>query len=369
MPSDHGLPPLRFDPIFKEKIWGGRSLERKLNKAIPFGHNIGESWELSAVPGDDSVSSSGLYAGKTLPFIFERERERLVGMRDFPMFPLLYKFIDSNDKLSVQVHPADSEPTAGAPAVFGKTECWFVVDARPGAQIICGLKEGVGLQEVREAVLRDRLPEQCNYISIKPGDVIYVPAGTVHALLDGVLVYEVQQSSDTTFRLYDWGRTEKNGVSRPLHVHESLGALDAAFHDRHKIPPVIIADDKGVHHAVRAVSRYFALEEYRNESALTIVLKEKNSFQVVSVLDGELTYCGWHGTERILKGQTVLIPACAAPLDLNADDATHFLVSYVPDIKTDIVSPLLKKGVSQEAIAGLGGNPFRNDVIAALAAH
>jgi mannose-6-phosphate isomerase len=361
MPDDCGLRPLFFEPIFKEKVWGGQALKHKLAKNIPSGKSIGESWELSAVPGDESVCRSGIYEGKSLPYIFEREGERLAGRRRVPAFPLLYKFIDSNQKLSIQVHPADCASQTGETPVAGKTECWFVVDARPGAHIICGLRENVTVHDVEKAAEVNRVPELCNRVPVRSGDVIFVPAGTVHALLEGVMIYEVQQTSDTTYRLYDWGRTD---ASRPLHLRQALRALDAASHDRHVISPVALSEEKGFFHAIRVVSRYFALEEYRTEALPAISLGAKNSFQVVTVLDGEIMYAGEGGGSRLTKGQTLLVPASAAPLEMSAAVPAHFLVSYVPDIREHIIGPLLEKGVSREAIIGLGGNPFRNDVAA-----
>ena len=366
MPCDHGLPPLNFEPIYKEKVWGGRALEKKLAKKIPHGVNIGESWELSAVPGDESTALSAPYSGKTLPFIFEREKERLVGKGRLPFFPLLYKFIDSHEKLSIQVHPKDRPAQAGTPEVFGKTECWFVVDAKPDAHIICGFQKGTSLQDVKDALKQDRLPEVCNFVPVTSGDVVFVPGGTVHALLENVLIYEVQQTSDTTFRLYDWGRIDKNGVSRPLHVREALRSIDVNGHDRHAIAPVAVANEKGVYHAVRVACRFFALEEYRLAASSALALSPKNSFQVVTMLYGELAYPGAGGEERLAKGQTALIPACLGPLPLHSEGPAHFLVSYVPDMKADIINPLLKNGVSKEAIAGLGGNPASNDIIGVL---
>jgi mannose-6-phosphate isomerase len=363
MPGDHGFPPLIFETIYKEKVWGGRALQGKLNKNIPCDVNIGESWELSAVPGDESKSLSPPYAGKTLPFIFEKEKERLVGNGRFPSFPLLYKFIDSNEKLSVQVHPADREAKNGVSPALGKTECWFIVDAKPGAQLICGFRKGVGLADVKDGVERGNLPQLCNYVPIKSGDVVFVPAGTVHALLDGVLIYEMQQTSDTTFRLYDWGRTDKNGNSRPLHVKESLQALDMNFHDKHKISPITLKEEKGVFRFLRVVCRYFALEEYRVEASSQFVLESKSSFQVLTVLDGAIMIPGFCA---IGKGQTVLLPASIGRLSIALDTSAHLLASYVPDIAAEIVKPLLRQGVSREALIGLGGNPFRNDVMAAL---
>jgi mannose-6-phosphate isomerase len=367
MASSCGFLPLLFKPIFKEKIWGGRALEEKLGKKIPAGKMIGESWELSAVSGDETAARTGPYAGKLLSLVFALEKDRLVGSRHFPVFPLLYKFIDSNADLSLQVHPADRKGSDGAVA-SGKTECWYVVDAKPDARLICGFKEGVSLQDIRDAVAMERLPQLCNYVPVKPGDVFFVPSGIVHALLDGILIYEMQQTSDATYRLYDWGRPEQAGESRPLHIREALQALDMRPYSQCRITPVSLRGEKGVRHALRVACRYFALEDYWADAAAHIALGPRDSFQVVTVLDGVLEYPGVGGRERIAKGETALVAACQGELCLSTAGPAHFLVSYVPDIASDIVEPLREQAVSDETIAALGGDPGHNDVLPALKA-
>jgi mannose-6-phosphate isomerase len=333
-PSACDFPPLLFKPIFKEKIWGGRTLEHKLNKKIPPGKRIGESWELSAVPGDESLAQNGPFAEKPLSFIFASEKERLVGNRRFHKFPLLYKFIDTDDKLSLQVHPADQEQ-GGETISYGKTECWYIVDAKPGAQLIFGFQQNVGLKDVRDAVVMERLPQLCNYVSVKPGDVVFVPPKIVHALLDGLLIYEIQQTSDATFRLFDWRRPASKGIPRPLHISEALQTLDIHLHPEHIIKPVVCTEEKGVRHSVRIACRYFALEEYCTDASSQILLGPKDSFRVVTTLEGMVEISGLVCHERISKGETALIPACQGAFHLCTEGPAHFLISYVPEIASD----------------------------------
>jgi mannose-6-phosphate isomerase len=355
------LSPLVFFPLFKEKVWGGRGLGQRLGKAIPAGVPIGESWEISAVPGDESIARSGPYSGKTLPEICAKEATGLLGniSEGSVSFPLLYKFIDANDRLSVQVHPDDERARSQSPGAFGKTECWYIVDAKPGTEVLCGFKQGVRLSDVKNAVLDNSLPSLCNYLSIKPGDVVFVPAGTVHATLAGTLLYEVQQTSDTTFRLYDWGRTGADGKPRALHVDAALGALDLTYHTRHIIQPAPLAAPRSVYHALRVACKYFALEEFMVPGENELTLFAKRSFRVITVLSGSLTIAS---RDIIAKGETVLVPASMGNVRCLGESNTHFLVSYVPDLFTEIISPLRRQHCTDETIELLGGNPLKNDI-------
>jgi mannose-6-phosphate isomerase len=357
------LSPLVFFPIFKEKVWGGQGLRQRLDKAIPADTPIGESWEISAVPGDESIARGGPYPGKTLPEICAREAEELLGAVFGPAsFPLLYKFIDANDRLSVQVHPDDERARSQSPGAFGKTECWYIVDAKPGTEVLCGFKQGVRLSDVKNAVLDNSLPSLCNYLSIKPGDVVFVPAGTVHATLAGTLLYEVQQTSDTTFRLYDWGRTGADGKPRALHVDAALGALDLTYHTRHIIRPAPLAAPRSVYHALRVACRYFALEEYKFLGPGECTVPAKRSFRVITVLSGSLTLSSGPVQDVFAKGESALIPASIGDLPCSGEPGTHFLVSYVPDLPAEIISPLRMLGYADETIELLGGNPSKNDI-------
>ncbi len=362
-----GKQPLLFNPIYKSKIWGGQSLREKLGKNLPESQPIGESWEISGYGDDQTVVCDGEFSGKTLGEVFRQLGADLVGPRvgtDMP-FPLLYKFIDAHDKLSVQVHPTDKQAVTNGWGDYGKTECWYVVDAKPDARIVVGFRDGVTPEDVRRCIKDVTLDSILNYIPVTAGDVLFMPAGTVHAILDGTLIYEVQETSDTTFRLYDWGRLDESGVSRPLHIEESLQVLDTSYHTEHKIPSVECPDIPGGYHAYRVACRYFALEEFRLPAGATITPAAKSSFCGITVLDGSLQIGNEHSV-RLEKGRSMLIPAAAEGFALTADASVHFMLSYVPDLTGDVVEPLRKCRVSDDTILRLGGARSSNDLVACL---
>lgn len=359
--------PLFFNSIYKSKIWGGRSLREKLGKDLPESEPIGESWEISGYGDDQTVVSEGELSGKALGEVFDKLGTDLVGPRigtDMP-FPLLYKFIDAHDKLSVQVHPTDKQATANGWGNYGKTECWYVVDAKPDARIVVGFRDGATKEDVRRCIEEVTLDSILNYIPVSSGDVLFMPAGTVHAILDGTLIYEVQETSDTTFRLYDWGRLDDSGVSRPLHVEESLKVLDTAYHTEHKIPPVECRDISGVYHAYRVACRYFALEEFRIPTGTKVTPPSKSSFCAITVLDGVVSI-ETDGIVGLEKGRSTLIPASAVGFSVTADESAHLMLSYVPDLTKDIVEPLRKCSISDDDIIRLGGARNGNDLVAFL---
>jgi mannose-6-phosphate isomerase len=216
--------PLKFEDLFLEKIWGGRALEKRLAKRLPPGANIGESWELSEHKSASSIVKNGDFKGTPLPELIKQYPEEILGpdtAAKSGRLPLLYKFIDANDRLSIQVHPDDAY--AGAHENdLGKTEAWVVVHADPGAKLICGLKRKLSRAEIESGIQNNNLETLLNEFEVQTGDVIYVPAGTVHAIESGTLIYEVQEVSDITYRLYDWGRAGMDGKPRALHVAQSL---------------------------------------------------------------------------------------------------------------------------------------------------
>jgi mannose-6-phosphate isomerase len=363
MPDHKGLSPLFFDPLFKEKVWGGNGLKKSLGKNIPDNVPIGESWEISGVPGDESVCRTGEFAGKSLSEILFQEKSRLVGdSLESGEFPLLYKFIDAHDKLSVQVHPNDEQARSKKAGNFGKTECWYIVDAKPGAQLICGLAKGVGFSEVKNALYGGRLDEICNYVSVRPGDVVFVPAGTVHATFENILLYEVQQTSDTTYRLYDWKRLDSSGKSRPLHIDEALDVLDLTVNEHHKIEPLALSPIPQVNHLLRLACRYFALEEFQVDSNAEFPLAPKKSFRVMTSLNGPISLISAHGAATLHHGESVLIPAATASLRCSGAAGAHFLLSYVPDLSGEIIAPLRSLKYSDDRIVRMAGNPSKNDL-------
>ncbi|MBD3392729.1 MAG: mannose-6-phosphate isomerase [Chitinivibrionales bacterium] len=367
MTSTPSLGPIRFEPIIREKIWGGHSLRTRLAKSVLPEAPAGESWEVSGFAGDRTRVISGGPKGATLDDLIASHGRDLLGpVVPNRAFPLLFKFIDAGDRLSVQVHPDDAGARANGWGDFGKTECWYVVDAAPGQEIVMGFKEGVTREDVRRGIEAATLDTLLNYLRIEPGDVLFVPAGTVHAILGGTLLYEIQESSDTTFRLYDWGRTGAGGAPRPLHVEESLQVLDMTWHDRHKIPPLAVHDGAGWAHLFRVACRYFALEEFRFSAAVTIALPPKQSFKTLAVLSGAGTLLYDGGEISLGLGQSVLVPASQKSVRLQAGQDMHVLLTSVPDLKTEVIGPLQKQGFSNDEIEMLGGHRPVNDLASVL---
>ena len=225
------MPPLTFEPILKRIRWGGRRLGTVLGKPIGDASDYAESWEVVDHGDDQSVVDDGPLAGRTLSELVREDGDRLFGrsletLRRPDQFPLLIKFLDASDRLSVQVHPDDELARRYDAAENGKTEAWVILDAEPGAVLYAGLRPSVDAASLRRAVEEDRVEEVLHTIPVTAGQCIFIPAGTVHAIGEGVLLAEVQQSSDLTFRLSDWGRVGADGKPRQLHLEESIEATD-----------------------------------------------------------------------------------------------------------------------------------------------
>jgi len=356
--------PLLFDPIYKEKIWGGINLNRVLGKDADPLVKTGESWELSGYGPESSIVTAGEFSQKSLEYLCNHFQTDIFGAsKASSVFPLLFKFIDAQDNLSVQVHPNDEDAVAYNWDKRGKTECWYVVDAKPNAKIIVGFKEGISLADIKGAIEAQKLDTLLNTIDITSGDVLFIPAGTVHAILEGTLLYEVQETSDITLRLYDWARVDVNGVGRELHVAESLKVLDTDFHNEHKIAPVIIEEDASFTRSFRVACRYFALEEYHSKKNVSCKLPSRNGFQVLTVIQGAVSIASDGAGIDLASGKTSLIPAAAKNVRLNLGEKSVVLVSWVPDMRTDIIEPLRKNGLDDAVIAALGGYRTNNDIL------
>jgi mannose-6-phosphate isomerase len=214
--------PIKLQPVFKDYIWGGNNLRDKFHKKsdLPC---LAESWELSVQPGNCSVVSNGIYSGKPLNEVFDIDRERILGKNcnRFKDFPVLIKLIDAKENLSVQVHPDDEYAKLNF-GLSGKSELWYVCDARPGAKIILGFKRVITKEEFQRYITENTLSDVVNEMPVKKGDVFFVKAGTLHAIGKGVIIAEIQQNSDLTFRVYDYGRVDNNGLQRKLHIEDAL---------------------------------------------------------------------------------------------------------------------------------------------------
>ena len=221
------LYPFVFRPIFKDRIWGGRELERLYGKIIPAGQPTGESWEISDRPGDASVIANGPLAGKDLRWLMENHAAEILGGAKpaaAGRFPLLCKILDAREKLSLQVHP----PASRAAELKGepKTEMWFIADAAPDAGLYVGLKRGVTRAGFEKKISDGSVADCFHRIPVKAGDVMFLPSGRVHAIGDGLVIFEIQQNSDTTYRVFDWNRFGLDGKPRELHIAQSLASID-----------------------------------------------------------------------------------------------------------------------------------------------
>lgn len=277
-PSDPLRAPLTFHPRLKDYVWGGRNLERLFGRRLPEGVTA-ESWDISAHRSAPTLVDSGPLAGISLPDLATRYGTRLVGRRtrgasDRIAFPLLFKLLDANQPLSVQVHPSDAHAARTRPGETGKTgktEMWYILHAEPGAEVILGLAPGVDPATLRNAASAGRIEQLLNRVAVRPGDAVLVPAGTIHAILPGVVLAEVQQSSDITYRLYDWERPGPEDGGRELHVEQALAAAGVGHNpDPASVSPllqppgvqspVVMEDRNGVRREVLAACDKFVVE-------------------------------------------------------------------------------------------------------------
>jgi mannose-6-phosphate isomerase len=343
-------------------------LHRVLGKGSAQDDRMGESWELSDRPEAPTPIRGGAFDGRTLSVVLSGDAQALLGdlseMGEQQVdggFPLLYKFIAAREKLSVQVHPG-----AGSPVGEPKTECWYVVEAAPGAELIVGVAPGGrGREETLELLKSSRCEMILSRLPAHRGDVFFIPAGTVHAITEGLLLYEVQQNSDTTYRLYDWGRVDAAGKPRALHVAEAGAVADLAARDGYRIPPLSVARDTHAEDFLVACP-YFALVRWRGfmEPAR---LETHGRFRVVTTTAGAATLRGADGSVVTLQtGDTALVPACheAVVVEAKSPD-TELIVSFVPDLERDVRAPLRAAGHPEEAIARLFGPDLGLEGVAA----
>ncbi len=302
------LYPLKFTPILKDKIWGGKKINTLLHKKDA-SDRCGESWEISCVEGDISVVGEGLLAGNTLSELIEIYMGDLVGDKVFDKFglefPLLLKYIDADDFLSIQVHPDDITALERHNS-FGKTEMWYIIQSEPGAELISGFTQPLDKISFTELMASGHLESVLNYEKVSPGDVYFMPAGRVHAIGPGILLAEIQQSSDITYRIYDFNRKDDHGNTRDLQTDWALDAIDYKVHESYKTVYPIIENK-----TVNAVScRYF------NTNVMNFTRPVEKDFSLIDSFviymctegKGEILY-GDGGSVSFMKGETILIPA------------------------------------------------------------
>ena len=323
------LYPLKFKPIVKDKIWGGPKLRDVLGKKAS--DKAGESWELSGVEGDISVVENGFLAGNSIQELAEVYMGDLLGDKIYERFgvefPLLIKFIDAADFLSVQVHPDDAMARERHNS-YGKTEMWYIVESDKG-QLIAGFNRKLEKELYLQHFKAGSLKEILNYEDVAPGDIYFMPAGRVHAIGAGVLLAEIQQTSDVTYRIYDWDRTDEQGHPRELHTDLALDAIDFAFHSKYKTDYLPLLNS-----TVNAVdSPFFTTSVIQLDQPVEKDFNLIDSFVIYMCMEGAvgITY-GKGEVETMKKGETLLIPAELKNLALIPTEASSLLEVY---IKTD----------------------------------
>lgn len=321
------LYPLKFKPLFFEKIWGGNRLKTLFNKEYSDIKNCGESWEISDVENRNSVIDNGFLAGNELAEIIEVYMEDLVGESVFSSygikFPLLFKFIDTDDYLSLQVHPGFSSDKP-MDSSGSKAELWYIVDAEPDAEIILGLKKDTSKEEFLEHLNNNSIKEILNIEKPVAGDVYFIQPGTIHAIGKGVTLLEIQQSFDVTYRLYDWNRKGLDGKPRELHLENALKAVNFEA-SNNKINVTV-----NVNSSTNLVkNKYFTSNIIEFDNNIQRDYIKIGSFVVYSCLEGKMDIKYKDGMEKLAKGQHVLLPAELKEVELIPASFSRIVETYI----------------------------------------
>ena len=318
----------KFQPIYKTTVWGGARIASFKGVETALTH-VGESWELSGVEGSESVVAEGPFQGLSLAALIEQQGAALVGQKNLARFgtefPLLIKFIDAHDDLSIQVHPDDTLAMARH-GKHGKTEMWYILDAEPQASLIAGFNTSINSAQYEQLVAEDRLVEVLARLSVKAGDCFFLPAGRVHAIGAGTLLAEIQQTSDVTYRIYDYGRMGLDGKPRELHTEEAREAIDYCLYDDYRTH-YTATPDKGVE---LVQCEHFTTELYELSRPHTVDLSARDSFTAVICLAGEGSLTTDDGaTLPIRQGETVLVAARHQHLVMTPDASMRLLTTHL----------------------------------------
>ena len=304
------LYPLKFRPRLKPRIWGGSTLIAKKGKGLRIDRSrqYGESWDLSGIRGDLSVVTNGMLKGNNIEELIEVYMGDLVGEKIFErfgvVFPLLFKTLDAQDTLSIQVHP-DDELAAERHNSYGKSEMWYITNCSEGAELYIGFKRPVSREEFIDAVVTNRLPELLNRYEVKRGDVYYIPSGTIHTIGKGIELIEIQQASDITYRVYDWDRVDSEGRPRELHTALAIDAIDFESEEEY-----VLTKSPEVNSSVELIRRdHFITNLIAIDGEYVCDLAKFDTFTVYIAAEGEFTISTDGGSEKIATGELVLIPA------------------------------------------------------------
>jgi mannose-6-phosphate isomerase len=322
------LYPLKFETVLKEKVWGGNALVSRYNKKSTGSLKIGESWELSAIADNQSVINNGFLAGNNIEELIEVYMGDITGDSVYEKFgnefPLLIKLIEAQEDLSIQVHPNDTLAKKRHKA-YGKTEMWYILERKEGSRIYTGFKEGVTRESYEDAVRNGTIAEILNIENVDPGDTFFTPAGRVHAIGVGIVLVEIQQTSDITYRIFDWNRKNTGKEKRKLHTDLALEAIDFKQAGKNKI-----RREPELNKSVNLVScEYFTTNIISLNKAIEKQYYLNDSFVVYICLDGEFSL-SWDGnSENVTKGETVLLPAMIKEVTLKPLHEARLLEVYI----------------------------------------
>ncbi len=320
--------PLKFTPIYKEKLWGGDKLRTQLGKDFSPLQNCGESWELSGVEGNISRVANGSLQGKLLSDLLQSNGVDILGSKAYKKFginfPLLVKFLDAKMDLSMQVHPNDELAKARHNGQ-GKTEMWYVLQADINATLISGFNQGMNKDHYLQHFKNGTLETTLNREKVFEGDVFFIPAGRVHTIGAGLLIAEIQQTSDITYRIYDFDRVDANGNTRELHTEQAVDAIDFNYYDHYKSP--IDKDAIGKQEVVRC--EYFTTNYHRYSNNEQIALRTVGDFRIITVVagSGHLEYAG--GKLATKAGEVLLIPSILGEYQLSSNSGITFLETFI----------------------------------------
>lgn len=325
--------PLCFEPFLRPMVWGGQRLRQVLGKPLPTPEPYGESWEISDHPLHRSRVATGKEAGRTLDQLMQQERVALLGSAapHYATFPWLVKFLDACDWLSVQVHPDDEAARKLWPGEGGKTEAWFILDALPESRVYAGLRPGVDAHQLQQALSEGTVADCLHSFQPEPGDCIFLPAGTVHAVGGGVLFAEVQQTSDATFRLFDWNRRDSQGKSRALHIEQALACIDWK---RGPVEPIRVPGfgsatvASGVQRQALVRCPFFNLDFVRANRPFPC--GGEGMLQLFIVIQGSGRWRLPNGEHPIQVGQAWLLPAAMPPIGCDPNSTLAALHCTLP---------------------------------------
>ncbi|HVI40306.1 MAG TPA: type I phosphomannose isomerase catalytic subunit [Anaerovoracaceae bacterium] len=344
------LYPIKLKPIFKNYIWGGRNLE-KLGVILPMGKTA-EVWEVSCHPDGISLISNGMYKGLSLIDYISVMGKDAVGTDHYNSknftFPLLLKLIDASEKLSVQVHPDDDYANNHESGESGKHEAWYIIDAKPGAQIIYNVIPGIDKEDFVESVNKSEIDQCLNYMNVFAGDVIDIYPGMIHSIGAGIVLAEIQQNSNLTYRLYDYDRMDKKGNKRALNIKKALEVMDFVPNDRkEKAIGIDLQINAGSHKSFKLANKCFSLEVYWVSGEIE-EHTDGSKFYIYLILEGDAIVKYLNGRISVKAGESIFMPASMGKYTLKGDFKA--LKMYVPDIQLDIIAPLTGAGHSLKEI-------------------